>query len=256
MTYRRDSDIYDARPYGAVRFRSELSHTLLTEMPNTLSPGLLPLNPLNLHQPSSTWINKLLLAKKTKPVVWFVSNCHSDSLREEYFSQVGNHIPVDVFGSCGKLKCTPMKSLECDQQLDSYKFYIAAENSICADYVTEKLYRALISNIVPIVYGGADYSAYAPRHSYIHVGDFKSPKALADYLWLLYENDELYLRYFEWKKFYEVLPRPTKGWCDLCEKLNDPNQQLKIYEDLKNWWFHREIPCVDGKYFLRHLERK
>jgi hypothetical protein len=36
---------------------------------------------------------------------------------------------------------------------------------------------AMAADIVPIVYGGAEYSAYDPPSSYIDAEDFKSPKA-------------------------------------------------------------------------------
>jgi len=123
------------------------------------------------------------------------------------------------------------------------------ENSLCPDYVTEKFYRALIHGIVPIVYGGADYSQYAPPHSYINIADFKSPKELADYLKLLDKNDALYLKYFEWKKFYQVVRRPMNGWCDLCAKLNEDVQVPKSYANVDEWWV-RKMPCYPGSSFL------
>lgn len=58
---------------------------------------------------------------------------------------------------------------------NNYKFYLAFENSICRDYVTEKLYNSLLFSTVPIVYGGADYDAIGlPPNSYIDVRNFKS----------------------------------------------------------------------------------
>jgi alpha-1,3-fucosyltransferase len=38
-----------------------------------------------------------------------------------------------------------------------YKFYLSFENSLCSDYVTEKFWKILNFNIVPIVLGGANY---------------------------------------------------------------------------------------------------
>ena len=56
-----------------------------------------------------------------------------------------------------------------------YKFYLAFENSLCRDYVTEKFFNALLFSTVPIVYGGADYEAIgAPPNSYIDVRNFTS----------------------------------------------------------------------------------
>jgi alpha-1,3-fucosyltransferase len=247
MTYRRDSDIYDPHPYGSIRRRSDVLRPSLV-MPRALHPEMTPAYPAALIQPWNK--SRSLVTKKTKMVAWFVSHCHTDGLREEYFGQLGKYVGIDVYGRCGKLNCLPSRSSKCDQLLDSYKFYVAAENAICTDYVTEKFYRALSSDIVPIVYGGVDYSSYAPPLSYIDVSDFKSPKDLADYLKLLDENDGLYLKYFDWKKDYEVVSRPVTGWCELCEKLNDPHQRPKVYKDISDWWFQNDMACVSGGNFL------
>ena len=75
-----------------------------------------------------------------------------------------------------------------EDDFGKFYFYLAFENSICNDYVTEKFFRGLqviIANldgpwenqdsqapVVPIVLGGANYSALAPNHSFIHVDDF------------------------------------------------------------------------------------
>jgi hypothetical protein len=72
---------------------------------------------------------------------------------------------------------------------EDYKFVLAFENSLCTDYVSEKLYTALENGVVPVVYGEADYRAYAPSYSYVNARDFGSPKELAEYLWLLHQND-------------------------------------------------------------------
>lgn len=56
-----------------------------------------------------------------------------------------------------------------------YKYYLAFENSLCRDYVTEKFYKPLLYTTVPVVYGGADYEvAGAPPNSYIDVRKFSS----------------------------------------------------------------------------------
>jgi alpha-1,3-fucosyltransferase len=247
MTYRRDSDIYDPLPYGSIRSRIDSFHPSLVVMPS----------PLNLEMTSAFQApliqNKSisLLKNKKKMVAWFVSHCHTNGLREIYFRKLSKYVEIDVYGDCGKLKCLPSRSLKCDQLLDSYKFYVAAENAICTDYVSEKFYRAMAFDIVPIVYGGADYPSYAPSISYIDVSDFKSPKDLARYLNLLNENDALYLQYFYWKSDYEVISRPVAGWCELCEKLNNPDQRPKVYQNISNWWFQNGRACVPGYDFLK-----
>ena len=51
-------------------------------------------------------------------------------------------------------------------------------------------FKILDLDMVPVVYGGADYSQYAPPHSYIDARKFK-PKQLAAYLKVLDADDAL-----------------------------------------------------------------
>ena len=70
-----------------------------------------------------------------------------------------------------------------------YKFYLAFENSVCDQYVTEKLHRTLGYPTVPIVLGGASYKDIVPPNSFIDVFEFESPEHLAKYLLFLDSND-------------------------------------------------------------------
>lgn len=124
---------------------------------------------------------------------------------------------------------------------EEYKFTLAFENSLCTDYVTDKLYTALESGVVPVVYGEADYHAYAPANSYINARDFESPRQLAEYLWLLHQNDHLYENYFAWSEDYRVDRFPTDGWCALCEMLHKPHE-AQAYSDIQKWWAE-EVNC-------------
>jgi alpha-1,3-fucosyltransferase len=84
------------------------------------------------------------------------------------------------------------------------------------------------ADVVPVVYGGANYSLYAPPHSYINVDDFDTIEQLGEHLrcstvrtrvrflsrnskitrfWCsryLIANPGEYLKYFWWKDFYSV----------------------------------------------------
>ena len=51
-------------------------------------------------------------------------------------------IPIDQFGSCSKKHCN--KYEECFDSIGTkYKFYLAFENSLCEDYITEKFWNML-----------------------------------------------------------------------------------------------------------------
>lgn len=78
-------------------------------------------------------------ANKTRQVAWFVSNCNARNGRLRYAHELRKHIPVDIYGVCGPLKCP--RTRECFQLLEAkYKFYLAFENSNCVDYITEKFF--------------------------------------------------------------------------------------------------------------------
>ena len=221
MTYRRDSDIF--APYGSF---SQLSQ------PTSVEPILKRVRGL----------------PKQNLVAWVVSNCNTNSKREEYVSELQKHISVDVFGGCGTKSCpgARINSGKCRSLLErDYMFYLAFENSKCNDYVTEKFYLALDMDIVPIVMGGANYSAIAPPGSYIDVNDYSSVQELAKELKRLFKAREEYLNFFRWKTETTVLQRSSLGenqeGCNLCKALHDESRPAKTYQDIGAWWSASEI---------------
>lgn len=173
-----------------------------------------------------------------------ISHCPTHGRREDYIVNLRRHITVDLYGECGQMSCPYNAS--CYETLEStYKFFLSFENAVCADYVTEKFFDPLSRYIVPIVYGGANYSQIAPPHSYIDARQF-TPKQLADYLLKLDADDRLYNEYFWWKKHFTVesgLEQMTRhGFCDLCKKLHQ-DHELKSYSNLVYQW-HVDAQCV------------
>lgn len=183
---------------------------------------------------------------KTGLVAWIVSNCDPPSKRQYFVYELQNYISVDIFGFCGN-ECP---SKDCYSFVSTnYKFYLSFENSLCKDYITEKFFKALASDIVPVVYGGShsnDYLSVAPEHSYIDARSFNSPADLAAYLLFLNSNENEYLKYFEWKKKYKILIPPNGYWCSLCqgvyEHLHETPPQIKWYRDLWTWWHNVGFP--------------
>jgi hypothetical protein len=121
-----------------------------------------------------------------------------------------------------------------------YLFYLSFENSFCPDYVTEKLYTAFETGTIPVVFGGANYSLFAPPHTYINARDFKTPKLLAEYLIHLRRNLDLYSRYFDWKGKFNL--QSSSSWtCKLCQMLHtDLSLAAKSYEVIEKWFFDKQ----------------
>ena len=86
-----------------------------------------------------------VMTKKKKLMVWFVSNCKTASKREFFLDELKKYIPVDIFGKCGKQKaCEHQHHKNCvNVSVEEYKFYFAAENTICKEYFTGKYISTL-----------------------------------------------------------------------------------------------------------------
>lgn len=141
----------------------------------------------------------LILKKKTKTAFWIASHCPTEIKRENYVKALQKYIDVDVYGDCGNLTC--VGTCIDDNSLEYY-FYLAFENSICPDYISEKFWRNLNQPVIPVVMGGGNYFRDAPPHSYIDVNDFSSIEDLANYLKSLMNSRAKYLEYFQWKYDY------------------------------------------------------
>ena len=182
-----------------------------------------------------------------------VSHCRTPGKRDEYVKLLQKYIPVDIFGKCGPLTCSKT-NFSCSPAMleKTYKFYLSFENAACVDYVTEKAWKILRVNVVPVVMGGADYKRLLPPRSYIDVRDFRSAKHLAEYLVMLSHNDALYRQYFEWKRHYKVGTYGTH--CQLCAHMNRVYGQesaLLTAQRLANYTDTEKRCIKPEKYFTR-----
>ena len=233
MTYKSDADI--PLRYGRIRPRSK----------QELSQETINAKILATHTSVVNYARN-----KNKSVAWMVSHCKTASQRELYVEELRNYIDVVVYGKCGRIDCVRneehwLSDSRCYKMLEqNYKFYISFENSICSDYVTEKFFSILQYNIVPVVYGGADYSQIAPVHSYIDASKYTA-KELANYLHQLNDNDTLYNEYFWWKDHYDieagVEQMARHAFCDLCAKLHEPTEFKSYSSHLVDEWWNKTL---------------
>ncbi|XP_067945286.1 alpha-(1,3)-fucosyltransferase fut-1-like [Watersipora subatra] len=173
---------------------------------------------------------------KTQGAYAYVSNCQGTAYeRLPFMKSLANYINVEIFGGCTNNRPCLKGDSECEAVLHHpYRFYLAFENSLCKDYISEKFWKTLHSDghFVPVVVGGLsveDYTRVAPPDSFIHAYNFSSIKELGEYLQHLMKDDAAYNRYHEWRKHYTTsfMEMPQTSRCELCRIANQPKESLK-----------------------------
>ena len=194
-------------------------------------------------------------AEKNKFVLWVVSHC--GTIREKYVKKLLKYIKVDIYGKCSGVygqenQCS--HSSNCENLFKPYKFYLAFENGLCTDYITEKFWTALRRNSVPIVlakdYYGPDV---VPPRSFISVQDFPSVKALAEYLLYLDKNDTAYNGYFSWKQEFAFKRIHSFAACEVCDSLHNECLKPKVYHDFFDTFWNEEVDCKEREQTLSKL---
>ncbi|NXL95053.1 FUT9 fucosyltransferase, partial [Alectura lathami] len=204
LTYRRDSDIQV--PYGSMMVGTG---SFTYEVPS-----------------------------KEKLVCWVVSNWNPEHARVKYYNELSKYIEIHTYGQAFGDYINDKNLIP---TIATCKFYLSFENSIHKDYITEKLYNALLAGSVPVVLGPSreNYENYVPADSFIHVEDFLSPRELAEYLLMLDKNNKMYLSYFNWKKDFSVhLPRFWESHaCLACDHVKR-HQEYKSIGNLEKWFWN------------------
>ena len=193
---------------------------------------------------------------KDKLVAWAVSHC--GTVREKYVQELVKYIKVDVYGNCasvyGQNNECPRSSPRCDELFKTYKFYLAFENSVCTDYITEKFWRSLRWKVVPIVLSTDYYTPVAPPGSFISVQEFPTVKALAEHLLYLDKNDTAFNEYFRWRQKFTARQRHWFQFtaCDICDALHDRCRQAGRYDRLQSFW-NAPTDCQEREILLLKL---
>ena len=200
---------------------------------------------------------RMKFLKRKSNSLWFVSNCGS-KYRNRFVSELSQHASVSIYGTCGEtLKSEnpsinlegSLKSDECKRDspcelelFESNKFFLALENQNCSDYITEKFWRSLSFDLIPVVIqpNKEFYMRIAPENSFIHAADFEYDlKKLGDHLNKVADNFDLYFSYLKWKRFYypmykgEVVEKLRI--CELCYRMNTHATQ-SYYNSVSNFF--------------------
>jgi hypothetical protein len=207
-------------------------------------------------------------------IIWFVSNCHTRSRREEYIQTLGKHVGVDIYGRCEASAIKGIRPYPCPYETDKdecsactrdlmrpYKFFLAFENQQCNDYISEKFWKFTYPenifdiDILPVVRGARDgqYATIAyETHSYVNADNFKSPEALAEYLNYLDRNETAYSEYFAWKR--KLIGKFERHMNDLDKgKVTQKNKQ---YIDRMEAPFCEVCSKLHDEEFLKKRDKK
>ncbi|CAD1468822.1 unnamed protein product [Heterotrigona itama] len=230
MTYRMNSDV--PVPYG-----------------RTISTSFI-------NSPNINFSSDLIKKSKTKLVTIMGSNCRGTNGRWEYINQLklilGNDL--DIYGKClnGNTTACPGHFDKDCPVLNSYKFYLAFENSNCREYLTEKVFwHGYHKLAIPVIMGAPkkDCEKLLPPRSFLHVSDFADPAALANYIQYLNKYNEKYFEYHEWRKYYKVINEHgyfgsmSRHYCRVCEALHYNSPVVKVYENMESFW-NKKRDCI------------
>lgn len=188
------------------------------------------------------------LEKKKKLLGIMISDCGSHNNRLNYVRELkkvlGNNL--EIIGKClngNQTACPGHFRKDCDL-LENYKFYLSFENSNCRQYLTEKIFwNAYEKFSIPVIMGAPydDCVKLLPPNSFLHVSQFSSPLALANYLMNLSENGT-YRKYHKWRTEYQVINEhgyfgsASKHYCRACQALHYNSMNNKVYDNIENFW--------------------
>ncbi|CAF0723537.1 unnamed protein product [Brachionus calyciflorus] len=186
--------------------------------------------------------------KRENAILWFVSNCKS-KLRSRVALEISQYYPLHIYGKCdlskdfteseikakypylkvfSNEKCS--RDSECElEKFQSYKYYLAFENTNCTDYVTEKIWKSLNKHMIPIALqpNRQSYQSFSiPSKSFIHLEDYDfNVRQLTNHLNSINQDFSLYYKYLKWTYVYLKTHNDGKEtephrMCQLCKKLN------------------------------------
>lgn len=151
---------------------------------------------------------------------------------------------LSILGKCtGKSDGCKAGNHTCYKEVRSkYKFYLALENSICNEYITEKFWNTLQSDSynIPIALGASvkQYEQFSPPKSFLHTRNFTTVKALADFMIKLDKDDVAYNTYHQWRQTHTIVPRERKETlhCYMCRQANEKKDGGQEYKNISKYW--------------------
>ncbi|XP_061734183.1 alpha-(1,3)-fucosyltransferase 4-like [Nerophis ophidion] len=177
-------------------------------------------------------------SSRPRLVAWVVSNWVESHARVLFYRQLRHYVQVDVFGRAGR--DLPEGSGRVVALLRRYTFYLSLENSQHTDYITEKLWNAVLAGAVPVVLGPGrkNYERFLPPEAFIHVDDFPTVRELASYLLALWRDPARLMRHLRWRRDLGVYQPAfwAEHYCAACRVVRRTLGRTNVVQDLAVWF--------------------
>lgn len=172
--------------------------------------------------------------------VYFASNQFAPDTRYDFISELMKHMSIDSYGASqknSKVDKDVGRSTKLET-ISTYYYYLAFENSIYPDYVSEKLFDGLIAGTVPVYLGALNVADFLPADNcIINVSDYSSVREVARDLIAISQNKERYESYFAWKKkplkesFLSLISTQQESvFFRLCAKISEHLGEARFQE--------------------------
>jgi hypothetical protein len=146
-----------------------------------------------------------------------VSNCEAKNDRLVLINKLNKDAGAHSYGWCSnnidipdELTGREKGSWQYKKQklLAAYPFGLAAENSNCLGYITEKFYDVLASGSIPVYMGAPDIANFVPEGSYINVKDFATYDDLIHHMKTVDRKS-----FYKWK---DIVKKDITKFCKSC----------------------------------------
>ncbi|KAF9958016.1 4-alpha-L-fucosyltransferase [Mortierella alpina] len=148
-----------------------------------------------------------------------VRNCAARNRRNDLIDALIRGTGAHSYGACRNNIRIPAKFEEPNkpgkswvaikhETLAGYPFVLAAENSNCIGYISEKIYDAFAVGAIPIYMGAADIAKFVPEGSFINAEEFKDFDDLAKYIMTVDRA-----QFYKWK---DIVKKDPSQFCTGC----------------------------------------
>ena len=140
-----------------------------------------------------------------KASVFVARNCNSRSHRESLVNKlIAAGVPVDSPSTClNNVKVSQGLRRNKTMLMRKYAVYLAFENQIVDDYITEKLWDTFRAGVIPVYYGAPNIMSHVPEGSVVNVHQYTTDQLVAQ-IQLILQDARIYYSYHRWR--HEPLP--------------------------------------------------